>query len=164
MFLAAFFSVLTTILHNWEMGCKYFYAENDKCRGEPTTTWVANVALFNNFCYTLTNMLYYFGHFLFVFRYFEVAEMLGREDQSLVKHKKNRGITQKISYLGLAIISANYLIRFANKGIYRRINGEYNQTIYNWTRNIIPGVFMLIFCLLMLVALLWICNSLRYDK
>jgi hypothetical protein len=52
-------------------------------------------------------MFYYTGHFLFAYRYFEVAEMFGREDQSLAKHEKNRGITQKISYFGVALIAVN---------------------------------------------------------
>ena len=164
MFLAAGFTVLTTILYNWEMGCKYFYAENDKCHGEPTTNWVANVALFNNLCYALSDACYYNGHFLFAYRYFEVAEMFGREDQSQAKHEINRGVTLKINYVCVAIISINYLILFANYGIYRRITGDYNHTLYNWTSNIIPGVFLLAFCILLLASLVWIFHSLRYDK
>jgi hypothetical protein len=47
---------------------------------------------------------------LFAYRYFEVAEMFGREDKTIEKHNKVRKITQKISYLGVAIIVLNYLI------------------------------------------------------
>ena len=54
-------------------------------------------------------MFYFNGHFLLAFRYFEVAEMFGREDKSEAKHKKNRGITQKISYFGVAVITINYI-------------------------------------------------------
>jgi hypothetical protein len=114
-------------LYNWYEGCKYFYAENDKCQGEPTTNWLANVALFNNLCSTLADAFYYNGHFLFAYRYFEVAEMFGREDKSRAKHEINRGITRKISYVCVAIIAINYLIYFANTGIYSRITGEYNE-------------------------------------
>ena len=56
------------------------------------------------------------------------------------------------------------MIYFANYGIYRRITGEYNLTLDNWTYNIIPGVFLLSFCILLLVALLWVLHSLRHDK
>ena len=52
--------------------------------------------------------------------------MFGREDQTLAKHEKNRGITQKISYMGVSIITINYLIFIANIGIYYRITGEYS--------------------------------------
>jgi hypothetical protein len=109
-------------------------------------------------------MFYYNGHFLFAYRYFEVAEMFGREDKSLVKHEKNRGITRKISYVGVAIISIDYLINFANHGICLRITGKYNHRLNNWTDRIIPSVFLLVFCLLLLISLFWILNSLRYDK
>jgi hypothetical protein len=78
-------------------------------------------------------MLYYNGHFLFAFRYFEVAEMFGREDKSLAKHEKNRKITQKISYVGVAIITINYLIEITNYVIYRRITGNYSANIEFWT-------------------------------
>ena len=109
-------------------------------------------------------MCYNNGHFLFAYRYFEVAEMFGREDKTLAKHEKNRAITRKISYVIVAVITLNYLIEMANYVIYRRITGEYNDSLDNWTYNIIPGVFLLGFCLLLLVALVWICHSLRHDK
>jgi predicted membrane channel-forming protein YqfA (hemolysin III family) len=90
--------------------------------------------------------------------------MFGREDQTQAKHKINRGVTRKISYVCVAIISLNYLIYFANYGIYRRITGEYSHTLHNWTDNIIPSVFLLAFCILLLVSLVWICNSLKHDE
>jgi hypothetical protein len=125
---------------------------------------VVNVSLFNNTCLALTNMFYYNGHFLFAFRYFEVAEMFGREDQTLAKHEKNRGVTRKISYVCVSIISLNYLIELANIGFYQKLTGEYNANIEKWTMNISPGVFLLSFCILLFVSLVWICNSLKQDK
>jgi peptidoglycan/LPS O-acetylase OafA/YrhL len=104
------------------------------------------------------------GHFLFAYRYFEVAEMFGREDKSQAKHEINRGITRKISYVCVAIISINFLIWFVNFGIYRRITGEYNHTLHSWTTSILPGVFLLSFCILLLVALFWVCHSLKQDE
>ena len=85
--------------------------------------------MLNNTADTLSAMFYYNGHFLFAYRYFEVAEMFGREDKSLAKHEKNRGVTRKISYVGVALITLNYLIQLANKCIYRRITDEYNHTL-----------------------------------
>jgi hypothetical protein len=43
MFLSAFFGLLATILNNWKLGCYYFWSENDKCHGKPSTKWVENV-------------------------------------------------------------------------------------------------------------------------
>jgi hypothetical protein len=57
------------------------------------------------------------GHFLFAFRYFEVAEMFGRKDKTMSKHEENRGITRKISYVGVAIITLNFLIYIFTFGI-----------------------------------------------
>jgi hypothetical protein len=74
-------------------------------------------------------MFYYNGHFLFAYRYFEVAEMFGREDKTQAKHEINRGVTRKISYVCVAIISLNYLINLANVGIYRRITSEYSPNL-----------------------------------
>jgi hypothetical protein len=73
------------------------------------------------------------GHFVFAFRYFEVAEMFGRKDKSLAKNEKTRNTTKKINCAGVVIISISWLIWFANYGIYRRVTGEYNQTLYKWT-------------------------------
>jgi hypothetical protein len=164
MFASTGFEVLGIILYNWVAFCDNFYAENDKCHGEPTTNWVANVALFNDICLALGNVFYYNGHFLFAYRYFEVAEMFGREDKSQAKHEINRGVTRKISYVCVAIISINFLIELANYGIYRRITGEYSHTLEYWTYFIIPSVFMLSYCILLLVALLWVLYSLKHDK
>jgi hypothetical protein len=164
MFASAGTNVLEVILYNWVAFCDNFYAQNDKCHDEPTADWVANVTLFNNLCSTLAVAFYYNGHFLFAYRYFEVAEMFGRDDQSQAKHEINRGVTRKISYVCVAIISLNSLIYFANKGIYRRITSEYSHTLYNWTDNIMPGVFLLGFCVLLLISIVWICHSLKHDK
>jgi hypothetical protein len=89
--------------------------------------------------------------------------MFGREDQTLEKHEENRGTTQKISYAGVAIISINFIGWSINNGIYYRITGEYSPTIEFWTYTILPGVFLLVDCILLFVALVWICHSLRHD-
>jgi hypothetical protein len=126
-------TALYEVSRNWAVFCPLFYAENEKCNGQPSENWVANVRLINGICAALRNMFWYNGHFLFAFRYFEVAEMFGRQDQTQVKHDKNRGVTRKISYVGVALISINYFIELANYGIYRRITGEYSHNIEYWT-------------------------------
>jgi hypothetical protein len=55
------------------------------------------------------------------------------------------------------------LIEIANKCIYRRMTGEYSHTLHNWTISLIPGVFLLSFCVLLLISIVWICHSLRHD-
>jgi hypothetical protein len=82
MFLGSLFRVLATILFNWYHFCKLFYEDNDRCHGKPSEEWVANVLLFDTICLALSDMFYYNGHFLFAYRYFEVAEMFGREDKT----------------------------------------------------------------------------------
>jgi hypothetical protein len=163
MLMAAVFGMIAVILYNWGVYCPLFYPENEKCHGKPSSTWVANTRIFNNICSALTSACYYNGHFLFAFRYFEVTEMFGREDKSLAKHERNRGITRKISYVGVAIITINYLVNIVNYGIYRRVTNEYNETLHKWISNIVPGVLLMIDCILLCVALVWICHSLRYD-
>jgi hypothetical protein len=83
MFLAAFFSVISTILADWNFGCSGFYYLNEKCNGKPSESWIANIDIFNDLCLGLSNMFWNDGHFIFAFRYFEVAEMFGRKDKSL---------------------------------------------------------------------------------
>jgi hypothetical protein len=90
--------------------------------------------------------------------------MFGREDQTQAKHEKNRAITRKISYVGVITIAINFVIYIINYSIYRRITGDYSKALSKWTTIIIPSMFLLICCLLLLISLVWICHSLRYDK
>ena len=46
MFLASMFKLIATILANWKVGCGVYYDENEKCHGEPSQDWEANIALF----------------------------------------------------------------------------------------------------------------------
>ena len=78
------------------------------------------------------------GLFLFAFRYFEVAEMFGREDQTAAKHEKNRAVTRKISYVGLTIITLNFLICFSNYGVNKRVTTTYDTYLNYWTYLIMP--------------------------
>ena len=89
--------------------------------------------------------------------------MFGREDKSMAKHERNRGITRKISYVGVAIISINWIANFVNYGVYRWATGEYNHPLDNWNYNILPGVFLSVEIILLFVALVWICHSLKHD-
>ena len=80
MFLASLFAMLTDIFYNWSVFCSSFYGDNAKCHGEPTADWNANIVLSSNTCFALNSVFWNIGHFLFAYRYFEVAEMFGRED------------------------------------------------------------------------------------
>jgi hypothetical protein len=63
----------------------------------------------------------------------------------------------------VAFITTNFFLLIANFGIYKRVTGEYNETLYNWNWNIIPCFNLVVFCILLLTALAWICHSLRHD-
>ena len=78
-------------------------------------------------------MFYYIGHFLFAYMYLEAAEMFARKDKSPAKHKKIKNITQKVSYVVVAVIVINYVISIGNIGIYKRVTGKYNNNIQNWS-------------------------------
>jgi hypothetical protein len=106
--------------------------------------------------------LYHQAHFLFAFRYFEVAEMFGRKDKSMRNHIKIRKVTSKISYVVIGLIAINYLVSLANV-ISKRINGQLSLKIITWTYVYVPTLFLTADCVLLLIGLVWICNSLKHD-
>jgi hypothetical protein len=105
--------------------------------------------------------LYHQAHFLFAYRYFEVAEMFGRKDKSMKKHIKVRKVTSKISYVVIGLIAINYLVSIGNL-INLRINFK-NNKIDSWTYYYIPTFFLTADCVLLLIGLVWICHSLKDD-
>jgi hypothetical protein len=105
--------------------------------------------------------LYHQAHFLFAYRYFEVAEMFGRKDKSMKKHIKVRKVTSKISYVVIGLIAINYLVSIGNL-INLRINFK-NNKIDSWTYYYIPTFFLTADCVLLLIGLVWICHSLKDE-
>jgi hypothetical protein len=92
--------------------------------------WLDNIYLTLVVATALKIMFYFIGHWLFAYRYFEVAEMLGRDDKTLEKHEKVRKITCKICYVGVAVIIMSHFAQIANVGIYMRLNEpEFNATL-----------------------------------
>jgi len=89
--------------------------------------------------------------------------MFGRDDQTYATHIRIRKITKKISYACLALITTNYLVFIADE-IYNRINGTFSHQLYYWTAFYIPNTCLFIDCMLLLISLVWICHSLRYDR
>jgi hypothetical protein len=73
---------------------------NPKC---PQITGSTDLTFYNNVSYAgwvalaLAYGFFDVSHWLFCFRYFEVAEMLGRKDKSNEAHLKARRITSKIT-------------------------------------------------------------------
>jgi heme/copper-type cytochrome/quinol oxidase subunit 2 len=63
----------------------------------------------------------------------------------------------------VALIAINYLITIS-VGIDERITGEVNKTLENWSFFIIPGIILVGICLIILVALSWVCFTFRRDK
>jgi hypothetical protein len=53
--------------------------------------------------------LYQSGHWLFAYKYFSTALMFGRKKKSKEAHEKRIKFSEKIKYLGLALIAINYL-------------------------------------------------------
>lgn len=105
---------------------------------------------------------YHMGHWLFAFRYLEVAEMFGREDKSNEKHVQVRKVTSKVCYTGIAIIIVNYIINLSIAIAYR-INGYKNEPLSHWTFLYIPAGFLLTDCVLLTIGLVWICHSLKHE-
>jgi hypothetical protein len=164
MLLAAVFTLLDTVLSNWLILCVSYYSDNEKCHGEPSEDWLRNIGMCFWICVGLSNMFWTIAHFLFAFRYLESAAMLGKISKTLAEHKRNQAISQKITYIGVGLITTNYLIFIANNGINFGITGNFNLNLDLWTRKIIPTVFILGFCVILLVALVWICSIFRHDK
>ena len=48
MLLSPVFYQLEIILYNWGFYCQYFYYDNEKCHGQASPEWVANVKLFTH--------------------------------------------------------------------------------------------------------------------
>jgi hypothetical protein len=109
-FISPFFQLIWCILSNWYYGCIDNYKYNLQCHGEPSKDWSKNVWLGIIISNSLGDGFFFVGHWLFAFRYFEVAEMFGREDKSIQMHEYARKITSKICYTGIAVISLNYII------------------------------------------------------
>jgi hypothetical protein len=68
------------------------------------------------FC--LTNFYYYAGHWVFAFRYLEVAEMLGRANKSNKAHLRVRKITGKINVFAVGTMSVSYFLMILNWILY----------------------------------------------
>jgi C4-dicarboxylate transporter len=91
--------------------------------------------------------------------------MLGRADKSNEMHIKARKVTVKVSVTMCVVIVASYSAWAVNGYFYYFNDGNYyNETLDNWSHQILPNVYLLIDCTLLLVALIWICRSLKHDK
>jgi hypothetical protein len=121
-----------------------------------------NLELMSNTCEAISFCLYHQAHFLFAYRYFEVAEMFGRQDKTMEKHIRVRKVTGKISYAVIGLIATNYLVFIANL-IYLRVTDQLSQKLNNWTYEIIPTFFLTADCVLLLIALVWLWRSLNHD-
>jgi hypothetical protein len=63
----------------------------------------------------LQAFFFYSAHWLFAFRYFEVAEMLGRADKSNEAHLRSRIITSGISVGVILMYGFNFLLAIYNE-------------------------------------------------
>ena len=77
--------------------------------------------------YNLGGFFYLAAHWLFAFRYFEVAEMLGRKDKSNEAHIRARKITQRISVAVVIVIALTVLATWVNGNYFFK----YQPNLYN---------------------------------
>ena len=162
LFISPLFTIAYNVLYNWYMWCHFYPDLNPKCPADPSNDYFNNLFLMSIICNDMSYCLYHQAHFLFAYRYFEVAEMFGRKDKTMHNHIKIRKVTGKISYVVIGLIAINYLIDIAN-WIYWRINGQFSQKIKHWTYVNIPSLFLTADCVLLLISLVWICKSLKHD-
>ena len=81
LFISPLFMVMCRVLDKWWYYCKNFPSENPKCPANPEE-FNKNMLEAAELCYVVSYCFYHIGHFLFAYRYFEVAEMFGREDKT----------------------------------------------------------------------------------
>jgi hypothetical protein len=72
---------VSVVLINWHDWCSdKFRVLNPKCPVDPSEDYFKNLVLMTNILNDISYIMYHQVHFLFSFRYFEVAEMFGRSD------------------------------------------------------------------------------------
>jgi hypothetical protein len=162
LFVSPIFFIVSRVLVKWNFFCEHYPLENPRCPTSPKNA-DQNILLVGELFYTLSFCTYHIGHFLFAYRYFEVAEMFGREDKTPEKHITVRKVTQKISFVGVAIIVINYLF-VGYVWVDWRIKGRINKKLNFVVADEIPLAFLTIDCVLLFISLVWIFHSLRYDK
>jgi hypothetical protein len=124
--MSTLFEIASSVSDNWYLWCHYYPELNPKCPSDPSLDYFHNLYLLSVICDAMTYCLYHIAHFLFAYRYFEVAEMFGRKDKTMDKHIQARKVTSKISYVVIVFITINYLIYISN-WINWRINSEYSN-------------------------------------
>jgi hypothetical protein len=81
LFLSPAFFIVSRVLVKWNFFCVHYPNQNPKCPTSSKDT-DENILLAGEFFYAFSYCCYHIGHFLFAYRYFEVAEMFGREDKT----------------------------------------------------------------------------------
>jgi len=114
LFISPILLILASIFYNWLLWCKIYPEDNSRCPSDVTAVWLANIYLTGNILYSMSYCCYHISHWLFAFRYFEVAEMFGRDDKSNEKHLRARKISSKFTYLGVSVIVLNYALSIFN--------------------------------------------------
>ena len=117
LFLSPILQIASCIFIDWYTGCYYFRDLNSKCQNKPLpgkNDFYENLLLMDGICDAMSYCFYHQAHFLFAYRYFEVAEMFGREDKTMEMHIKVRKLTSKVSYLIIGLIALNYLLNISN--------------------------------------------------
>jgi hypothetical protein len=93
-----------------------------------------------------------------------VAEMLGRGDKSNAAHLKARKITSRISIVVIACYGVNYFITVLEMYFFFYDHKSYSSFITRLAFQYLPLTFLFADVVLLIIALVWICKSLRHDK
>jgi hypothetical protein len=116
-FISSILGIISNVLWNWQLFCnpEHFNTPlyNIKCpviSGTNDRTFYNQIGLSSSISYNFEVCTYYLAHWFFSFRYFEVAEMLGRTDKSNQMHLKARKITNKVSVSMTFLIIASYCV------------------------------------------------------
>ena len=111
--------------------------------------------------------LFQSGHWLFAYKYFSTALMFGRKNKSKEAHEKRIKFSLKIKYLGLALITINYLVYTALLISYR-VEGKFWKKLYKGCPlfkafEYTSSLFFIVDCLVCFAGLGWICTNLKRD-
>jgi hypothetical protein len=156
------FAVVGPTLTNWMVFCNpaYFGSPfyNKRCPSisdKSDRTFYNNIKFFFVSALAISYCFYNITHWLFSFRYFEVAEMLGRKDKSDAAHLKARSITGKISIVAIVIYIAQ-AITVITESYCSIFTTSKDRVTLDDVMKYLYIIFIAIDCLLLFVALIWI--------
>jgi hypothetical protein len=180
MFLAqAIFGITYSVFQNWAVICNPDLKEvslyGDRCPDigsldikHPTILsldWSFFILMerlsYINF---IASMLFYLlGNWLIGFRYFEVAEMLGRKDKTVEKHLKAREFTSMIRTV-VVVLTVVAFSAVIGRFCFLSLTDLTKALKIVHVISVYTCAFICLDVALMYIGLAWICHSLQNDK